>query len=225
MQTYFSHLIFRTCVSVLFLGSTASYSNSISKPDEAFQSGTYQELIAEDRQIASGDSTYETIASGGAAVVIGLYGYYYSATNPVIKLLYAATQTAGVITIGQALKAKYSPRLTLDLDNHFKAHPERFDREAYESMMVRHRREVERAEAMTLAYTSDILAGLYFYNGYRESARDSTLRNVYYFLGGNFAIAGVVGHYKLFKLSHGGGDNSTSLVYSPLPIPRLDYRF
>ncbi|MCX6123435.1 MAG: hypothetical protein NTV34_01595, partial [Proteobacteria bacterium] len=115
MQIYFSRLIFRMLASVLFLDPTVSYSNSISRPDEALQSGTYQEMIAEDKQIASGETTYETIASGGAAIVIGLYGYYYSATNPVIKLLYAATQTAGVITIGQALKAKFSPRLTLDL--------------------------------------------------------------------------------------------------------------
>lgn len=69
----------------------------------------YEESVAEERSAASSEHTQEYIASGAAAIVIGLYGYYNTAPNPLIKLLYAATQTAGVLTMGQAIRNRNTP--------------------------------------------------------------------------------------------------------------------
>lgn len=183
----------------------------------------YDAMVAEERKFAAQEKSNEILASGAAAIFLGLYGYYNTAPNPVIKLLYAATQTAGVVTIGQALKDRNAPHLALDIDDVLleAADGRTVSVDELKMRIGRFRRRSAEADVRTLAYTSTILSGLYFYNGFRERGADQTLRNVYYFLGFNFAIVGSIGFYQMSFPEHGVQNLSVSVA----PVPTVTYRF
>lgn len=184
----------------------------------------YQLLIREERGLADNEHTMETIASGAAAIVIGLYGYYNTDPNPIVKLLYAATQTAGVLTIGQAMQSRNSPRLILEVDEFMKkAEPLNMRPEELKKILVEHKRKSARASNQTLAYSSSILSGLYLYNSLRETSEDKTLRNIYLFLSFNFALGGGVGFYRTYHDSN--DDVASQLSVSIAPVPTVRYVF
>lgn len=87
--------------------------------------------------------------------------------------------------------------------------------------VARFKQKTTLADARTLAYTSSILAGLYFYNGFRETGPDKTLRNAYYFLGFNFAVGGGLGFYRMLTF----GTGSAAVTMSVLPFPSIAYDF
>lgn len=178
----------------------------------------YQKMIQEEYQKRNTESLNEQLASGAAAVIIGLYGYYNTSPDPLVKFLFAATQTAGVLTIGYAIKEKNNPRLNLELDRLI---GDASDQEVYveksriRQLLLEHKLKSEKAETKTTAYTSLVLASLYAYNALQERSSDKTLRNVYYFLSFNFAVAAGLSFYRI--LSDRSGHSSVVLSLSPYP--------
>lgn len=191
----------------------------------------YERLIEEEQKAATTDRSYEYVASGVAAIVIGLYGYYNTNPNPVVKLLYAATQTAGVLTVGQGMKTTHGPNLTLEIDEVLRrSHSDSsVSSDEVRKAIVRNKANTTHAETITQAYTASILSGLYFYNGFREASKEPTLRNIYYFLGFNFAIAGGVGFYRHFHRPaldlQSGEVLEEKISISLAPLPTISYRF
>lgn len=183
----------------------------------------YLDFIDEERKTMGSDRSGEYVASGAAAIFIGLYGYYNTAPNPLVKLLYAATQTAGVLTIGQAVKGQHSSKFILDLDDELNRSKNGLvDVRNIRRRYVQSRNDSKRSDTITLASTSAVLSALYIYNGYRETGEDSSLRNVYYFLGFNFAIAGCVSYYQLLTIDE---PQISQVRVEFTPYPTLTYQF
>lgn len=212
--------IFNVLPILSVLVATAAHAASPSDPADLQR---YDDVVAEERKAVARERSNDVLASGAAAIVLGLYGYYNTAPNPVIKLLYAATQTAGVITIGQALKERNTPHLALDIDDVLRGSRDGQTIEVAElkARIGKFKRQSSEAEVRTLAYTSTILSGLYFYNGFRERGADQTLRNVYYFLGFNFAIAGSIGFYRMSYPER----EIQNLSVAVFPLPTVTYQF
>lgn len=220
MCIYLFRLIFKIYLILVLCQDVCVYAADVAKSDLA----SYEEVIRDERRIASEEQSRELMASGAAAIFLGLYGYYNTNPNPVIKLMYAATQTAGVLTLGQAIKERNRPHLVLDIDDTLRSSRDgkTVEIDLLKSHIGKYRKSSAAAESRTLAYTSTVLSGLYFYNGLRERGPDMTLRNVYYFLGFNFAIAGSIGFYRIY---HGEEESNTQLTMSLFPYPTLVYRF
>lgn len=205
--------------------SAAVATFALAAPAAAQDGGSpYDRAVAAERASHSGEGSFEDIASGAAAVVIGIYGYYNTSPNPVIKMLYAATQTAGVLTFGQGIRNRNAPSLMLEMDELLRQASDGRSIRADDlrTRLVAFKAKSDAADARTLAYTSSILAALYFYNGFREMGPDKTLRNVYYFLGFNFAVGGGVGFYRAY---YQGDWNGGGLSLRILPLPTVAYSF
>lgn len=199
------------CVMSIF-GSQIGSASTLDKSLEV-----YRNAVAEERAIAEPEKTYEYVAGGTAAIVLSLYGYYNTSPNPLVKLLYAATQTAGVLSIGQSIRNQKSPRLLLEIDDILAKSSDGniIEIAKIKESIATYKRKKSYAEAQTLAYTSTILSGLYFYNGYRESSSDKTLRNTYFFLGFNFAVGGSFGFYRV--MSQDETESNVAITFAPFP--------
>jgi hypothetical protein len=219
MFIYSPQLIFKCFIAIVATSlSLQARSSSTSDSDDS-----YEHVISEERDSMGAETTQEYIASGAAAIIIGVYGYYNTSPDPLIKLIYAATQTAGVLTMGQAIKNKNSPRLSLEIDSRIRQSTDGkyVDIAELKESVRNFKRKGNAAETRTLMYTSTVLSGLYFYNGYRETGKDKTLRNIYYFLGFNFALSGGAAFYRTLKID----SDESSAIISFFPFPTVTYNF
>ncbi len=155
----------------------------------------YQDILKQEReQMRKGDFV-EDLASGLAALTIGLYGYYNDNRGISSKLIYSATQTAGVLMISQTIRKADQPSLLLQVDKNLRKR-ESMDLETYKKMVVRIDERLSRSQQKQLAYTSLILGSIYGYNAYREKQIPG-LRNVFGFLSANFLVVSGVNFFKL----------------------------
>lgn len=199
----------KTCIClVLFLSSFKSMAAE-QGPNQA--RAEYHAFIEAEKVSNNPRHSVELAVSGLAGLTIGLYGYYISEAGPVTKLLYAATQTAGIITFGEALRQYYSPNLYLSLDSYMNSAASTDEGSGkFQQLILDYRRGVKVANLKSVAYTSSILAVLYFYNGYRESKEEHTVQNIYYFLGFNTALISAVSAYQLYTFSGEAAAAATS---------------
>jgi hypothetical protein len=227
MSTFSSHLFFKLLVFTISTQFSTLYAADFpeideSKSEESKVSREYKEFIALEKKNSDAEHSQEMIASGAAAILIGLYGYYNTNPNPVVKLIYAATQTAGVLTLSGAIRDQNTKKLSLELDKLIEDSNGRpIDPLRIKYSLIKHKQTSKHAENKTLAYSSSILSGLYLYNGMRERGEDKTLRNIYIFLSINFAIGGGVGFYRVYNDS----SQSESLTIDLFPLPQVAYLF
>jgi hypothetical protein len=146
----------------------------------------YQKIIEEERQEFLQDEFSEDLASGIAALIIGLYGYYNDNRGVATKMVYSATQTAGVLMISSTLGRLNRPSLLLTMDRQLRRNSNMSFPE-YQRLVVKAREANDRASYQQIAYTSMILGGIYGYNAYREKEAQA-LRNVFAFLSLNFLV-------------------------------------
>jgi hypothetical protein len=158
------------------------------------QPHSYQAILREKEAYYSRDTAYEIIASGAAATMIGFYGYYFDTRGHVAKVAYAATQTAGIIGIGEGIRRFYGGSLEVDLEGamvqngRLEPHQIRaliLDREAHQRY----------AERVATAWTAGLLAATYLYNAHREPPQNEAARSIYLFLAANAMAVSVVSGY------------------------------
>jgi hypothetical protein len=211
MLIYLLVLIFSSCSAA-----------AIAAPESA-----YERLMQRERAATDDNNSKELIASGSAAILIGLYGYYNTSPSVVVKMLYAATQTAGVLTISHAIKTRNQPKLSVVLDERMRAgNP--LSKKEWEDLMVSYDLESTRAQDLTNAYSAGVLTGLYLYNAARETSNDKTLRNAYLFLGVNFAVGSAVSFYKVYHPQRAEGafnGESFGWNFAMNPWPDVAFRF
>ncbi len=155
----------------------------------------YQEILEEEREQLRKGEFIEDLASGLAALTIGLYGYYNDNRGISSKLIYSATQTAGVLFISQTIRRADQPSLLLSLDRSLRRH-DTIDLESYKRLVVRVDDKLTRSNQKQLAYTSLILGSIYGYNAFREKDI-AALRSVFGFLSFNFFVVSGVNFFKL----------------------------
>src|SRR5688572_23415668 len=69
----------------------------------------YERLIQEETERTSDAAVTERMASGLAAIGIGLYGYYNDDRGVLTKVVYSSTQTAGVLLVSDAIALASQP--------------------------------------------------------------------------------------------------------------------
>jgi hypothetical protein len=162
---------------------------------------------------------YEKLAAGIAALSVGTYGYYNEDKGAIVKLIYSGTQTAGLVMISSAVLEYNRPSLILSNDLHFK----NFDSmsyEKYKAQVVSTNRRARLAEIKSTSYTTAILGAMYLYNGSQED--NKSIRNLFYFLGGNFVLISGASFYKLYSYTQPVSQkpqvvNSVSINLLPYP--------
>jgi hypothetical protein len=186
----------RTLFSFIFL--MMSIPPTIAAHDSHIESaGAYEALLERTTRESSKSQALEYVASGITAIAVGVYGYYVTAPDPVVKLLYAATQTAGVLTVGFGVQSLTQPSLIKEIDRSF-GDDDFVSRKTMQGLLVDFDRRRSKAADLAQGYTSGILAALYSYNGYREKGDDKTIRNIYWFLAANFVVASGMGFYSAY---------------------------
>lgn len=166
----------------------------------AFSTG-YEELIAGEQAKHEKITFVENLASGIAAVSIGLYGFYFDDGGVTTKTVYTATQTLGVVLIGDSIY-DLNKKSTLLTTHEFIDRIENgkdVDIDRLKKKLVSVTNENEKAITKRNAYTSAVLSSLYLINGQNE--KDESLTNIYYFLSFNFALVSVASFLDLKKSS------------------------
>ena len=180
----------------------------------------YRAMIREMKVQKNRVNAVEKTASGVAALAIGFYGYYFDSKNTARRLAYSATQTAGVLLIGDSLYEGSAPNLLLTMDEEYKEKSSvSFGR--YKEILVNIDRQKSIARLTQVGYTTGILSLLYAYNSFYERDRNIALRNVFGFLSVNFAAISGVSLYKLHKSTSTG----SSVSFEILPAPTITMNF
>ncbi|MGE0173205.1 MAG: hypothetical protein AB7T49_10480 [Oligoflexales bacterium] len=186
----------------------------------------YDNLIQEER--ANNEEAAETFASGTAALVIGLYGYYNDQRGVSTKVIYSLMQTTGVVLLSESVREVYSPSLLLAQDRYFREKGE-ISYLRFKKGVVRVTARAERAKYTQLAYTSAILSGLYSYNGYRERNQIDAIKNVFYFLSFNFFLVSGFSFYQAYFVdpltAYNNGYIPSNVALSVFPIPQITIQF
>lgn len=190
----------------------------------------YDRLIEHERARKNPENLAERLASGIAALGIGLYGYYNDDRGVLTKVVYSATQTAGVVLVSNAILDSNQPSLLL-LTDRYLHHRQQMDLTKFKRGIVLIEEKRALGEAKQLAYTSAILCGIYAYDGYRAKGSEEGLRNVFYFLSFNFALISAANFYRLFSQesvrdtgsAHGSGGVHVHLAVLPTPTLTLTF--
>ena len=182
----------------------------------------YGKIIKSERRKSNRASAVEGIMSGVAAVVIGVYGYYNDDRGLLTKVLYSATQTAGVIVASTYLFDLYAPRTVLSLDEYLLKNGD-ITYSTYKNLLVSVEKQRRSAEVTQMAYSSGVLSLLYGYNGFRENNKG--LSNVFYFLSFNFALISTVSFVQMAGLKNKKNVNLDIGLLSGTPQAVLTYRF
>ena len=154
----------------------------------------YQKILTDEEAPKQREAVVENVAAGGAALCIGLYGYYNDNRGLMTRLIYSATQTAGVLMVSDAILSANNPSFMAMTDAYL-ARGKTLDIDKFKFAVVNLTRKQKLAQYKQLAYSGGILSGIYFYNAYRES--EPSLRNVFYFLGANFFLVSAANFYRL----------------------------
>ncbi|RYZ90254.1 MAG: hypothetical protein EOP04_04490 [Proteobacteria bacterium] len=155
----------------------------------------YKEILSSEKETLRRGEFTEDLASGLAALTVGLYGYYNDDRGMVTKLFYGATQTAGVLLISQAIRDYDRPSLLLSIHKRLKK-TDSMKFTEYQRMLVRYHEKTARADQYQLAYTGLILGSMYGYSAYRERSVPA-LRNIFTFLSANFLVVSAVNFGRL----------------------------
>ena len=159
---------------------------------------------------------FELIASGSAATLVGVYGYYFDNRGELAKLAYAATQTAGIFVAGDGIYHYYSQNTLIDLD-------EQLTSDSVTSSKIRlslaknHVRNI-RARQRADAWTAGLLGGLYAYNGLRANGSASAVRSAYFFLSANALAVSAFNTYKLMSNDRSAPEISLRIGIGTLQI-------
>ena len=187
-----------------FFFSLAAYAALVSGPaqgqgqmSQAEIERRYDQMIAEEAKRTSSENYTSRLGSGIAALCIGLYGYYNDDRGILTRVVYSATQTAGVVMISSSILDANQPSMLL-LTDKFLNRRQQMDLGRFKrgTVMIERRRTI--GEYKQMAYTSAILSGIYAYNGYREQVDEYVgLKNALYFLSFNFALISGANFYRL----------------------------
>lgn len=224
---------FKKCILLMLCSSLAYGEQRSKKVDETRQSRMtrsvtneyyereYREILKQERMAHDDSLIVDDIASGVAALTIGLYGYYNDDRGVLTKIAYNATMTAGVLLVSDAVLKANKPSLLLLTDKYLKR-KKRMNIRNYKRGVVNITRRMELAELKQTAYTSGILGSIYLYNAFRESNKG--LKNVYYFLSLNFVLVSGASFYKVstFEVKP---TRASKLSVKMFPLPHLSYRF
>lgn len=199
---------------------------ALSQEDKDYYDTKYRELVAKEREQTSRQRLVEQASSGIAAIIIGMYGYYNDNRGLLTRVVYSATQTAGVVMVSDAIVDANSPSLLLSV-NRYLARRGPIDMDRFKRGLVSIERRRQEGELKKIAYTSGVLSAMYFYNGYRERKNTPALSNVFLFLGGNFLLISGVGFYKLktFDRDHLPPSSQQTFQFDILPTPTITYNF
>lgn len=180
-------------------------------PSEAphTESQLYEKMISDYRTADDQHKAIELIASGSAATLVGVYGYYFDERGVLAQLAYAATQTAGIIVIGEGVKHYYSVSTMNAMDQALNS-PSPSPQTIKRAMLENHF-QLKRAKQRADAWTAGLLGSLYAYNAIRTPRSLKSLRNVYLFLSINaLAVSG----YNTYQLWHTANDTELGLSLS-----------
>ncbi len=104
------------------------------------------------------DQSYEYVAGGTAAVVIG-YTDIQHRPKSYSEAVVCRYETAGVLTIGQALKGQHTSKLILDINEELNtSHNGLVDVQKIKRRFVQNKLDAMRTDSRTLAYTSSVLS-------------------------------------------------------------------
>lgn len=195
-------------------------------PSVLIGSSDYNKLISTLKENRESRHYVENLASGIAGLTIGLYGYYNDDRGIAAKVIYTATQSAGVLLIGEAIESQYTKNLyllfdkfSLDFDQENKWSIEKFKKELVEA-----HRTNQKSTQLKIAYTSGILSGLYLYNGIRERSNNKSLSNIQLFFSFNAAMISLSSFYNTYqKKSEKLLEKEVKLSF--LPYLALSYHF
>ena len=173
----------------------------------------YKSLLTEQRVSFSSDRAVELIASGSAATLVGIYGYYFEDRGNLAKLAYAGTQTAGVFMVGEGIKKYYGQSLLLSLSTEFEG--DVLSQRKFGELVVNNASINTRARLIGETWTAGLLGSIYAYNASRTGQTLGNIRSVYVFLSANaFALCG----YNLYRLKSGDGPLKIAFSASPREI-------
>jgi hypothetical protein len=212
----------------LFGSQSSTPRTEVVHKDHAADS-TYDKIIRKERKIRSQDRVFEDTASGIAAVIIGFYGYYFDQRGIMAKVVYSATQTAGVYLISDATFRANQPNLVLDMDSRWKARNE-FDYAEFRRMVVRNEDDLKIADYKKNAYAGALLAAIYLYDAAKEK-EIKALSNIFYFVGLNFVLVSGASFYKAltYERTEISSENprwpSMKVRISVLPLPQISLAF
>ena len=158
----------------------------------------YDRFMRAERSYYNKKNIIERGISGGAALLIGFYGYYNDKRGPISSVVYSLTQTAGVYLVSQSIFDRSHSSLFLSLDQSFRQKGEmkhvEFKHHFADYEQKRHYGEVRKNSYMTGA-----LAAIYAVNGLNEST--DAIRNTYYFAAANLLLISTVNFAELYKLN------------------------
>jgi hypothetical protein len=159
----------------------------------------YLRIIRRERSNSNRTRALEGLIAGVAATVIGTYGIYNDDRGIVSRVIYSATQTAGIISASRYYLIMNTPVAILELDEILKEQPA-LSLDNFKDLMVTVDRKRRISESTAVGYASLILAGIHGYNGYNE--KNVGLRNVYYFMSLSFALTSGFSIYNSFRLEN-----------------------
>lgn len=220
--------VFRTLTVFLAISCLTRAADAVEAPrpgsrealTRKFYEKEYKLMLRDERRLHDRSRNVEKVVSGAAALLIGVYGYYFDRRNIGRQLAYSATQTAGVFMISSSLLESGIPSVMLELDKRIRTSRE-ISYSDYKQILVDVEQRRQVATYKQVAYSSAILATLYSVNAYQERERSVTLRNIYAFLGANFAVISGASFYKLSSVRSAG----PSVAYGFLPTPYLTAEF
>jgi len=179
---------------VIVTGSIPGQLAANPNPERGGDPSSYQAILAEKESYYSRSTAYEIIASGAAATIIGFYGYDFDQRGFVAKIAYAATQTAGIIGVGEGIRRLYGGSLETDLERALSKY-DHLDRSQIRELILSREQRQKYADQVATTWTASLLATTYLYNAYREPKKNNTTRSVYLFLAANaLAVAGYTGY-------------------------------
>lgn len=186
----------------------------------------YDKLLEDEEFRTSNENFTERLASGLAALAIGLYGYYNDDRGLLTRVVYSATKTAGIVMVSSAMHDAAQPSLLLLTDSYLHRRGA-LDLARFKRTIVSIERKRQIGEYRRLAYSSAILALLYAYDGYRERESEIGLKNAFYFLSFNFAMISGANFYRLMAqdLPTESASQRWSTHIAVLPYPTISIYF
>lgn len=162
----------------------------------------YMGLLEERKQRKNTSHILEQLFGGLAAFALGTYGSRSAGDSQELSLVYSATQSAGVIVAGNAIKNYYSPDIILEMEDFSK---QNFSDEKqrdlnYKKLVVVNDVNKKRASYRYLAYTSGLLGLIYATNAMELRRSNEDISNIYAFLGFNALLVSTVSFYELSAL-------------------------
>lgn len=166
---------------------------------QSAESIAYDNMIEDERMVYTTSHFAEEIASGVAALTIGLYGYYYDDRGIALRLAYAGTQTIGVLLIGDAIYQNNRISLLLKTNEHLiKIDQGQSSTGALRKDLAKATSQNKLALSKKIAYSSTILSAIYLLNSESESDGNQSIKNIYRFFAFNAALVSIASFYEIY---------------------------